>query len=54
MANRIMLKRNILSWGRSNPGNCSRSKGKSFQKSIRLLGSGSDQIRSHRKGDRRS
>ena len=29
------------------------AKARAFKKSIRLLGSGSDQIRSHRKGDRR-
>lgn len=53
MANRIML--NETSYhGAGAIHKLQQKQRQELSKSIRLLGSGSDQIRSHRKGDRRS
>lgn len=53
MANRIMLNETSYHGAGAIQEIAAEAKARAF-KSIRLLGSGSDQIRSHRKGDRRS
>ena len=54
MANRIMLNETSYHGAGAIQEIAAEAKARAFKKAIRLLGSGSDQIRSHRKGDRRS